>query len=97
MIKLYTTKIYYLGGLSDEQYFEALKLFNIRTLFRANHVFYDLDSFKATNLRKRLYSDITALTLLDSNERIVEIQVRIQELNNELIELDNEMRELTYG
>lgn len=89
-MKLDTTKAYYLGDLSNEQYFEALKLFNIRTLFRTNHVFWDLDSFKATNLRNRLDSDINALTLFTQtkNERIAEIQLRIQELNNELIELD---------
>ena len=34
--------------------------------------------------------------MIDKNERIAQIQVRIQQLNNELIELDEEMRKLTY-
>lgn len=109
-MKLDTTKVYYLGDLSDEQLEKILE-----------HLKY-LDNFSDVNIhmfkrylnqdnRKSLHyykefegwtwgcneNSTNALTLFDYNERIAQIQLRIQELNNELIDLDEEMRTLTYG
>lgn len=47
--------------------------------------------------QRSIYST-NALTLFekDTNQRIIEIQLRMQELNNEILELDDELIELTY-
>ena len=109
MIKLYTTKIYYLGDLSDKQKEELLtelrcvdnelawKYFCPNSIYLA----YSGEWYEGHDLyemRKDLdnnYPLINALALLYSNQRIAQIQLRIQELNNELIELDEEIRKLT--
>lgn len=111
-MKLDTTKIYYLGDLSDKQLEELLEYLKSVDDFSK----FNLDMFKKylkQDNRKSLsyYNEfegwswcnnenaINALTLFTQtkDERIAQIQLRIQELNNELIKLDEEMRTLTYG
>ena len=100
MIKLYTTKVYYLGDLSDEQKEELLNNISLRDVPSYNqqikYSFYDEKwEYKYWSTSSK---PINAITLFNKskNERIAQIQLRIQELNNELIDLDEEMRKLTY-
>ena len=103
MKKLDTTKVYYLGDLSDEQkgkLLEHLILVDnefVYTKFSPNTMYlmhkyewregYDLDDMR--NYLDNDYPLVNALTLFTQtkDERIAQIQLRIQELNNELIEL----------
>ena len=94
------TKVYYLGNLSDEQRKELITKnvgIHYKSISDANFLEYYNYVWNFVPYKENLSHFINALTLSNSNQRIVEIQVHIQELNNELIELDNEMRELTYG
>lgn len=108
-MKLDTTKVYYLGDLSDEQKEEILehlrlvdsefawKRFCPGTIYLM-HSGEWYEGFDLDKMREELYNDcplVNALTLF-KDERIAQIQIRIQGLNNELIELDEEMRKLTY-
>ena len=109
-MKLDTTKVYYLGDLSDKQKEELLtelrcvdnelawKYFCPNSIYLAYsgewYEGYDLDEMRED--LDNHYPLVNALTLFDKDERIAQIQLRIQELNNELIELDEEMRTLTY-
>ena len=97
MIKLDTTKVYYLGDLSDEQLEELRKESKINKL-NTELISYDDFGKCWLNTFHHYISKTNALTLFETNknERIAQIQLRIQELNNELIELDEEMRKLTY-
>ena len=108
-MKLDTTKIYYLGDLSDKQLEELLEYLKSVDDFSK----FNLDMFKKylkQDNRKSLsyYNEfegwswcnnenaINALTLFTQtkDERIAQIQLRIQELNNELIEVDKKLRDL---
>ena len=108
-MKLDTTKVYYLGDLSDEQLqkvLEYLKSIGDFTKFSLDlfKIYMNQDERKSLSYYEELdgwswcsnENSVNAISLLDPNYRISEIQVRIQELNNELIELDEEMRRLTY-
>ena len=111
-MKLDTTKVYYLGDLSDEQKRELLiRLRHIDNALAYRHfcpstiyLMYSgewYEGFDLDDMREDLdnnYPLVNALTLFTQtkDERIAQIQLRIQELNNELIELDEEMRKLTY-
>ena len=111
-MKLDTTKVYYLGDLSDEQKRELLielrcidKPSAWRFFFQNSiYLMYNgewYEGFDLDDMREDLdnnYPLVNALILFDKtkDERIAQIQLRIQELNNELIELDEEMRKLTY-
>ena len=98
MIKLYPTKVYYLGNLSDEQRKELITK-NVGIHYKsdsdANFLEYYNYVWNFVPYKENLSHFINALTLLYSNQRIAQIQLRIQELNNELIELDEEIRKLT--
>lgn len=94
-MKLDTTKVYYLGDLSDEQLQYFNKMFGKKIdLERTSLISFIDNNWHLTFATTRAKTN--ALTLF-KNERIAQIQLRIQELNNELIELDEEMRTLTYG
>ena len=107
-MKLDTTKVYYLGDLSDEQLekvLEYLKSVGDFTKFSLDlfKIYMNQDERKSLSYYEELdgwswcsnENSVNALTLF-KDERIAQIQLRIQELNNELIELDEEMRKLTY-
>ena len=107
-MKLDTTKVYYLGDLSDEQLqkvLEYLKSIGDFTTFSLDlfKIYMNQDERKSLSYYEELdgwswcsnENSVNALTLF-KDERIAQIQLRIQELNNELIELDEEMRKLTY-
>ena len=85
-MKLDTTKVYYLGDLSDEQLERFNRMFGKKIDLERT----PLISFIDNNWHLTFYTTrakTNALTLF-KNERIAQIQLRIQELNNELIELD---------
>ena len=101
-MKLDTTKVYYLGDLSDEQFSvikESLPIkfkdVSLSTILSTNGMLSYSEKTWWHNDRYNKSPVVNALNLF-KNERIAQIQLRIQELNNELIELDEEMRKLTY-
>jgi len=110
-MKLDTTKVYYLGDLSDEQLQKIqyyLNEINPKGKYLTakkqreefSHNIYLMcgkieNDWYFTSYVSENKEFTNALTLF-KNERIAQIQLRIQELNNELIELDEEMRKLTY-
>ena len=105
-MKLDTTKVYYLGDLSDEQleqvyfYCEFNNTHFSEFKNKANYIIFCDWWIIGTNMRdvRNTENIINAKELFNwkNNKRIAQIQLRIQELNNELIELDEEMRKLTY-
>lgn len=94
-------KVYYLGDLSDEQKYKLEEITYNNSIQK--HKYDYLLEF--TGGRWKLTKEVqqhkptNALTLFeqDSNQRIIEIQLRMQELNSEILELDYELRELTYA
>lgn len=107
MKKLDESKAYDLRGLSDEQLKEFLNWLQKEEpnscwsyFFEETKFIYYDESFIETETIQDLeqyYNEVVnAITLFDTNERIIQLQQEEQKLNNRLMEIADEMRELTY-
>ena len=102
-MKLDTTKVYYLGDLSDEQLQEIQDYLNeinpkakYLTAKKQREEFSHNIYLMCSKIENDWYftsyvsenKEFTNALTLFKDERIAQIQLRIQELNNELIDLD---------
>lgn len=107
MIKLDKSKAYDLRDLNDEQLNELMNCLQKEEpnscwsyFFKETQfIYYDeffLETETIQGLEKFYNEVVNAITLFDTNERIIYLQQEEQKLNNRLMEIADEMRELTY-